>query len=348
MAEQPNIPVAPGPPKPTYWQRLRTLRDRPSRWEAVGVGLLGILLALLIWHVLTMGPVEERTLSPAKLPSVSETFRTLPTLWFDRALARSAVASLSRVLGGFALATAIALPLGVLAGCYLRLDAFLLPYSVFGRNVPIAALVPLSLIWFGLGETQKVMFIVMAAVAFILFDTVSRIRGVSDRFLDTAYTLGAKPKLRDGAMSALIPAAIYGVIMALTFSWLQEGNTLTAALATSSFWSLFIIGAVLGYLLWLPILGHQVISKVLLPLALPHIVNSLRLLFGIAFGYIMLAEVINAGSGLGNLINISQRQGPREHIYLCLMIIALLAFAIDRLALWLQHRLFPYANHVQS
>ena len=81
---------------------------------------------------------------------------------------------------------------------------------------------------------------------------------------------------------------------------------------------------------------------------MPHIANSLRLLFGLAFGYIMLAEVINAKAGLGYIINMSQRQGPREHIYLCLIIIALLAFTIDRCALWLQHRLFPYVRHVEN
>ena len=98
----------------------------------------------------------------------------------------------------------------------------------------------------------------------------------------------------------------------------------------------------LGFCLWFPILGHQVISKVLLPLALPGIVNSLRLLFGLAFGYIMLAEVINAGHGLGHLIINSQRRGFTEHIYLCLIFIALLAFAIDRTVFWLQKMWFPY------
>ena len=62
----------------------------------------------------------------------------------------------------------------------------------------------------------------------------------------------------------------------------------------------------------------QVIMKVLVPLAMPSVFNSLRLLFGLAFGYIMLAESIKLGDeagGLGDIINTSQRRGPREHIY---------------------------------
>ena len=52
--------------------------------------------------------------------------------------------------------------------------------------------------------------------------------------------------------------------------------------------------------------------------------------------------------GLGYLINLSQRQGPREHIYLCVIIIALLAWAIDRFILWCQHQAFPYLQNGQE
>jgi hypothetical protein len=88
-----------------------------------------------------------------------------------------------------------------------------------------------------------------------------------------------------------------------------------------------------------------VILKVLVPLAMPGIFNSLRLLFGLAFGYIMLAEVIKLGGesgGLGDIIITSQRRGPREHIILVLMIIPLLALGIDRTLYWIQCEFFPY------
>jgi len=78
------------------------------------------------------------------------------------------------------------------------------------------------------------------------------------------------------------------------------------------------------------------------PLALPDIYNSLRHLFGMAFGYIMLAELINANYGLGYLLMTSQRRGLSEHIILILMVIGLLAFAIDRLLYFFQRGLFPY------
>jgi ABC-type nitrate/sulfonate/bicarbonate transport system permease component len=86
----------------------------------------------------------------------------------------------------------------------------------------------------------------------------------------------------------------------------------------------------------------QVIMKVLIPLALPDIYNSLRNLFGLAFGYIMLAELVNAEHGLGYLLMASQRRGLTEHIFGILIVIGLLAYGIDRLLYWFQRGLFPH------
>jgi NitT/TauT family transport system permease protein len=88
--------------------------------------------------------------------------------------------------------------------------------------------------------------------------------------------------------------------------------------------------------------SSQIVTKVLVALALPDIYNSLRHLFGLAFGYIMLAELINAQHGLGYLLMTSQRRGMSEHIILILLIIGLLAYGIDRLLFWFQRGLFPH------
>src|SRR5262249_10794746 len=159
----------------------------------------------------------------------SETFAELHALWFDEGLTRNTIASLERVALGFALAGVIGVPLGVLCGCFPWINSFLAPVTIFGRNVPLAALIPLTFFLFGTGEEQKMMFIFLASVAFIVIDTATAVMNVSDRYIDTAYTLGA------------------------------------------SRW--------------------QIIRKVIVPLALPAVFDSARLLFGLAFGYIMLAEV---------------------------------------------------------
>ncbi|MCU0660972.1 MAG: ABC transporter permease [Myxococcota bacterium] len=264
-----------------FFQGFFQIRDEPT-WLGkliMAVLCLGSLMAL--WFAATRGATPEaRLVSPTTLGSPEEVFGSLRTLWFDRALTRNLLKSLGRVLQGFGLAALVGVPLGILCGAFKRIDAFFAPISIFGRNVPVYALVPLAFMWFGSGESPKIGFIFIATVAFVLFDAARSIGGVSTDYLDTAYTLGAN-------------------------RW-------------------------------------QALSKVLIPLAAPEILNSLRLLFGLAFGYIIVAEALDMDSGVGVLIMQSQRRGPREHVYLILIFITVVAFLLDRLIFALQRYLFPY------
>jgi NitT/TauT family transport system permease protein len=269
----------PGPPRGGLYALfdLRVSPPRPVRY-LFGVG--GVALVALVWWIVTLGPVETRLVSPVVLPSPGEVFSSFASLLNERALVQSIAATLKRVLLGFGLAILVGVPLGIGAGSWRVIEASAAPLALFGRNLPVAALIPLTILWFGIDETQKVMFIFIACVPFVYSDTVRAIAGVPDRYVETAQTLGA------------------------------------------SRW--------------------QIMTKVLVALALPDIYNSLRHLFGMAFGYIMLAELINASYGLGYLLMTSQRRGLSEHIILILMVIGLLAFAIDRMLYFFQRGLFPY------
>lgn len=86
----------------------------------------------------------------------------------------------------------------------------------------------------------------------------------------------------------------------------------------------------------------QAVTKVLLPVAWPRIYESLRLGFGVGWSYILLAEMVDIGKGLGGIIIVSQRRGPREHIYLVLLVIVAVAFLTDKAWVGLGKRLFPY------
>jgi ABC-type nitrate/sulfonate/bicarbonate transport system permease component len=272
------------PVVPPRTRHVGVLRGEIPAWQAALLGLACLGVCAAIWWWLTSGAIAEgRVLSPSTLPSPAETFGDFKSLWFDQALTRNTIVSLKRVVFGFGLAALVGIPLGVLCGCFRRVGAFFAPLMVVGRNIPVAAVIPLTLSLFGIGEFQKIMFIFIACVAFIVMDTATAIADVSSRYVDTAYTLGAKRR--------------------------------------------------------------QIVVKVLVPLAMPSIFNSLRLLFGLAFGYIMLAEVIKTqegSGGLGSIINIAQRRSQPTYILLVLMLIPLVALAIDRLLFWVQRQLLPY------
>jgi len=264
--------------------RFFKLREQPPLWQRVVAGAACLALILLLWFLATNGKAEEHWVTPAILPSPGEVLSSFHSLWFDRALSRNAAWSLWRVLAGFGLATLIGVPLGILCGTWPRVNAFFAPISVFLRNVPISALVPLTLVWCGgICEKQKVEFIFIACVMFVVFDAARSVASVDDRYVQTALTLGASK--------------------------------------------------------------FQVVMKVLVPLSLPDIFGSLRLLFGLAFGYIILAEIVGsegASGGLGKLIEDSQKRGLNEHIYILLATITVLAYLIDRALYFVHGKLFPY------
>ena len=261
--------------------RLLALRIPPPRLTRHAIGLAAMGLVVVGWWFVTAGlGSEDRLVSPVILPSPGEVVRSFPSLLNERALLQSVAATLKRVLVGFGLATLVGVPLGIAAGSWRVIEAAGAPFALFGRNLPVAALIPLTILWFGIDETQKLMFIFIACIPFVYADALSAITSVPERYVETAQTLGAS--------------------------------------------------------------SSQIVRKVLVPLALPDIYSSLRHLFGLAFGYIMLAELINAQYGLGYLLMASQRRGMSEHIILILIIIGLLAYSIDRLLFFFQRGLFPY------
>ncbi len=278
-----TTPVPFAPPSPPPAVAVQPLRGEVSAATAVFWGVTCIAAVLALWFIATAGEAEMRFISPATLPSPGETVSAIPDVFGQRRLVANTLVTLGRVCLGFGLSGLIGVPLGVVAACFPAVRSFVAPLTIFGRNIPVAALIPLTFFFFGIGEFQKVMFLFIASVAFVISDTTAAVLEVPQRYVDTALTLGAS--------------------------------------------------------------RLQIILKVLVPLAAPAIFNSLRLLFGIAFGYVMLAEVVKLGGdtgGLGDLINVSQRRGEREPILIVLVVIPLVAYTIDRLLWWLQCDLFPH------
>ena len=263
------------------WSGVLRIREPLSAAMKIILGALPILAIYGLWSWLTSGEsVEDRVFSPLILPSPGEVIASFSSLWFDAGLTRSIAASTWRVAAGFFCGLLVAFPLGLGMGAFSKIKALFNPLAMIGSYLPIPALVPLTMSLFGIDELQKVMFLALAFLVYLLPLFVRAVEGVDDVYLRTAYSLGAS-------------------------KWV-------------------------------------VVRRVLFSISLPAMVRAMRMGFGIGWSYIILAEMVAANRGLGAIIIVAQRRGPREYIYLVLAVIVLIAYLTDKIWEKLEHALFPY------
>ncbi len=262
-----------------------SIRGQAPRTATLLLGLIPIAMLICLWWMLTRGAPEERALGPTILPSPAEVVQSLSDLLVSsdqdhRSLLDHIGISLRRVALGFLVALALVLPLGILMGAFGSVRATFSPIVTASGYIPIATLVPLTMSWFGLEESQKVVFLAMAFGIFLLPMVVKTIDSVPEVYLRTAYTLGAT-------------------------RW-------------------------------------NVISRVLVPVAMPDIWHSMRLAFGVGWTYLVLAEVVVKAGGLGDVIDTARRRALSGRVYLVILIITIIAWVADLCWSRLGRALFPY------
>jgi len=95
-----------------------------------------------------------------------------------------------RVLGGFVIAAAFALPLGVLMGAYKPVEAFFEPFVSFARYLPASAFIPLLILWVGIGEAQKLAVIFIGSFFQLVLMIAVTVGNTRRDLVEAAYTLG--------------------------------------------------------------------------------------------------------------------------------------------------------------
>jgi NitT/TauT family transport system permease protein len=161
------------------------------------LGIIPLVFLVFFWWALTRGIPEERIIGPTILPSPSEVAQSFGDLVSssdqdNRSLLDHIGLSLRRVALGFLVGLVIALPLGILMASFNSARATVTPVVTASGYIPIATLVPLTMSWFGVDESQKVVFLAMAFTIFLLPMVVRAVDSVPDIYLRTAYTLGAR------------------------------------------------------------------------------------------------------------------------------------------------------------
>ena len=157
------------------------------------------------------------------LPDFVVTMKAFFTGWFDKKVMSNLMITLVRVFTGCTYAVAIGLPLGLLMGYSRTALEALSPYVNSIRQVPIMAWVPLSIIWFGLGDGPTIFMIAMSAVFPLMLNTISGVMNIDPNYKFAARSMGASTwhVLRDVVIPGTIPSFLTGCRLALGSAWMS-------------------------------------------------------------------------------------------------------------------------------
>jgi NitT/TauT family transport system permease protein len=271
------------------------------------VSAIAVVAFLLLWWLLTLPvlpPLKEtgatvadalaedsaqeeaeaakpRPIIPAYiLPAPQAVLSSVVVLHREHALVRSAARSLYRITLAFLLAALVAIPLGLVMGTWPPIRNMIEPLTGPLRYLPISAVYPLFILWFGIGDTMKVAFLFVGIVVYLLPLVIESVLNVDQVYLDTAYTLGARP--------------------------------------------------------------HDIIFRVLLPGAWPGIFEAGRVLYGVGWTYVILAELIHAEYGLGYLLTQAQRRQHIDWIYALILVVLLLGVGTNYIFVFAGRKLFAW------
>ncbi len=176
------------PAKPRRLPSLPRLANRlpAGRTERLILGAVAWVLFVVGWHVAANSGLAPERLFPGPVQVVEALWR----LFAQHQFAADVWASIVRIFASFALAVAIALPLGLLMGAFPRFDALLNPLLGSFRYLPAPAFIPLLLMWLGTGESQKLALLLIGVVFFLVIMIADVTRQVPAEFIETAKTLG--------------------------------------------------------------------------------------------------------------------------------------------------------------
>lgn len=255
---------------------LFAIRSPLPKRTALVLGFVAPALVLGAWCLLTYGGFVE----PSFLPKPTEVVRGTLQLFLHYELAQAILISSRRIAIAFLLASAVALPLGILMGAFDPINRFFEPIMAPLRYMPISAFIPLLIFWFGIYEEQKIAFLFLGVFVYLLPVVVSSIRLVPEELVQTALTLGASK--------------------------------------------------------------FQVIRTVLIPAALPEIFDSFRVMNAIAWTYVILAEAVNPGGGLGYMVELARTHHRASWSFAGLLVIGGIGLLTDFLIRLLSSLLFRW------
>lgn len=178
----------------------------------IGGRWLSPVLLLLLWELGSRtGIIPERTLA-----APSAVIGTLIEMVISGELPSNLLVSFGRAAFGLLAGVSLGIALGLVAGLSRKGELAVDPLMQIKRTIPVVALSPLFIVWFGIGETTKIALIAFATVFPVYLNLYAGIRGVDTRLLDAARSFGLSRS--ELGWHVVLPSALPSLLVGLRYS----------------------------------------------------------------------------------------------------------------------------------
>jgi NitT/TauT family transport system permease protein len=187
----------------------------PGARVALGISFFALFFG--VWAIATFGGFVNKLFLADPLTMLQSGWTLLTEMGFAHDIGMT----VWRVLGGFAVAALLAVPLGVLMGAYKPIEAFFEPFVSFARYLPASAFIPLLILWAGIGEAQKLAVIFIGSFFSLVLMISVTVGNTRRDLVEAAYTLGVKDRslIRRVLIPGAAPEIAEQLRMVLGWAW---------------------------------------------------------------------------------------------------------------------------------
>jgi NitT/TauT family transport system permease protein len=183
--------------------------------QALG-NLVPFLVVGILWEILAHAGVFP----PRLFPPIETILRALVDLTLSGILPRHILATLARLLTGFAIAAVLGVVIGIAMGRSRRAQDIFLPLVSLGAPIPGLAYAPLFLLWFGIGNLAAILLVGFVAMFPVILNTWTGVKAVKEIWVRAALSLGAEGRLfRRVILPAALPYILTGLRLGLAQAW---------------------------------------------------------------------------------------------------------------------------------
>ena len=159
--------------------------------------------------------------SPRFLPNPWKVVKALYVMLVDQSFLEDIWISVARVWGAFLMSAMMAIPIGIWMSSYRIVGMLIEPIVDFIRYLPVPAMVPLLIIWFGIGESSKIAVLWMGTFFQLVLLIADDTKRVPKEYIETGFTVGARPRqiTWDIVLRSMLPKIVDNLRITLGWCW---------------------------------------------------------------------------------------------------------------------------------